>query len=381
MKKYIPILALLNVFTLTMCAKPVPNEVNISTDELPSTFSVHTTAQVELLTSSDMDHLVGSDVMYGRRSLSKPNPLHLSWSESNDINQDADRYEVLVSEDNSFTNPIKYTVTDKSLDIYNLKINTPYYFRVDSIHGKASFPSSVLTYTIEDVAPRNIYIDGVENVRDLGGWTLDNGKTYKQGLIYRTGQFNYGGGLNTYQSAPTEQGLKTLKEELRIKTDIDLRKNKAVFHEDEINSITASPIGDDVNYVACPMRFGNENIFTQEINKNSVRLFFTTLADINNYPVVFHCMRGTDRTGALAYVLGALVGMSKEQLLRDYMFSNIANIGSRVYTSGITGEGFYVQGIDNSEGSTLSEKTKNYLITTCGVDASTIDTVVDILTD
>ena len=147
---------------------------------------------------------------------------------------------------------------------------------------------------------------------------------------------------NTFESEPTEQGKAALKE-LGIKTDIDLRKTVSFAGEDEVNGITSSPLGNDVKYVSCPMVYGNQNIFTQSENVPSIILFFETLADETNYPIAFHCLRGTDRTGALAYVLGAMMGMSEEDLLLDYLFSDLANIGNPVLASKIYSDDFFVR--------------------------------------
>ena len=379
-KKHLLLLSVISILALSSCKKiQMPSSADISVTRPSDGFIIHTDAQLALINSSDPNALVNSDIRYGRVSLSKPNGLHLSWGETNDINQEADKYEILFSEDEAFSNPVVYTTENKEIDIYNLKINTKYYYRVDSIHHTSRFSSSSYEYTVTDVAPRNIYVDGVENVRDLGGWTLANNKTYKQGLIYRTAQFNYGGGLNTYKSAPTEVGVNSLLNELKIKTEIDLRKTKAFNGEDEVNSITSSPLGESVNYVSCPMIYANTNIFTNAANKASIQAFFTTLSDINNYPVAFHCLRGTDRTGALAYMLGALVGMSQKDLELDYLFSDMANIGSPVTLATISGDDFYVKGINDSEGDSLSEKAKNYLMSTCEVSEATINTVISIL--
>ena len=51
-------------------------------------------------------------------------------------------------------------------------------------------------------------------------------------------------------------------------------------------------------------------------------------ANKNNYPIVFHCTYGRDRTGTLAFTLGALLGMKKKDLYKDYeitFFSKVSN--------------------------------------------------------
>jgi protein-tyrosine phosphatase len=42
------------------------------------------------------------------------------------------------------------------------------------------------------------------------------------------------------------------------------------------------------------------------------------LANEDNYPVVFHCRAGADRTGFLSYLINGLCGVSYENLTRDY---------------------------------------------------------------
>ena len=375
------ILSSLFFLALSSCGEKGPKQVTISVDNIPSAISIHSEAQKLVLDSENpADHIEDNLGKYGKNSNSKPLPITLSWQEENDINEAASKYEIKLSEKEDFSNPSHYVVTDNSLDIYNLKINTRYYYSITSYHGKKAFESETKNFIINDSAPRNLFIDGVENCRDLGGWNIGEGKTYKQGLIYRTAQFNYGGDANTFESEPTEQGKAALKE-LGIKTDIDLRKTVSFAGEDEVNGITSSPLGDDVKYISCPMFYGNQNIFTQSENVPSLLLFFETLADESNYPIVFHCLRGTDRTGALAYVLGALVGMSEEDLLLDYLFSDLAKIGNPVIASKLLSDDFYAKGIANSEGTSLQEKAKNYLVNTIGVTANTLDTIVGILSE
>ena len=369
---------------ISACSKEavkIPKEVTVSTFDI-NVNTIHSEEQKALLEADNPGELIDNNRnQYGNSSLSKPLPVTFAWEEENDLNQKANSYKLLISEFEDLSNPLLYTSKNNSIDVYNLKINTNYYYQVQSNHHGKYFSNETKSFDIEDVAPRNIYVDGVENVRDLGGWYIGEQKTYKQGLIYRTAQYNLNGYGSAYNSVATKAGKNTLLNELKIKTEIDLRRTEEFDGTDEVNGITSSPLGKTVNYVPAPMYYGNRNIFTNDENYESIKLFFNTLADINNYPIAFHCLRGTDRTGALAYVLGALVGMSKEDLMLDYLFSDLANIGNPVFESTITANDFYVKGIDNSTGSTLSEKTKNYLITNVGVTETTLNSIIDILTE
>lgn len=381
--KYKTLFVLANTFLLaTSCGSnnPIPSKVDLTLEDISSDVSIHNNVQQSFIDNSDIaSYIETHSSEFGKTSNSKPEPISFSWSEENDLDQKADYYRLLISEDEGFNSPLAYTSNSASLDIYNLKINTKYYYKVQSIHSSSAFNSDVHEFTINDDAPRNIFVEGVENCRDLGGWDIGSEKTFKQGFIYRTAQFNYGGLVNKYECAPTQKGKDTLINELKIKTDIDLRRNIAFDDYDEVNGITTSPLG--VKYVSAPMLYGGNNIFTVSKNKSSIQLFFNTLADSSNYPVAFHCMRGTDRTGALAYVLGALVGMSEDDLMLDYLFSDLANIGNPVKASIINADDFFIKGIANCEGTTLSEKTMTYLNTTCDISKSTLESIIDILTE
>lgn len=384
--KYKTLFIVTSIFFLaTSCGEEIqiPNDVEINLNAFDITSSIHTSEQKALLEAADPVSYVDDNVdNLGKISLSKPKPINLSWSETNELSQSASSYSIAVSESSDLSDPLVFTSYTTNVDIYSLKVKTKYYYRVTSNHYGTTFDSDISEFTINDNAPRNIYVDGVENVRDLGGWNIGESKTYKQGMIYRTAQFNYGDTYtNSYVSAPTELGKHTLLNELKIKTEIDLRRTISFDGTDEVVGITSSPLGSSVNYVSTPMYYGRKNIFTTTSNKSSIQAFFNTLANPNNYPIAFHCLRGTDRTGALAYVLGALVGMSESDLMLDYLFYDLANIGTPVTASVITANDFFIKGIAKCDGETLSERTMNYLYNTCEIERSTLESIIDILTE
>lgn len=383
--KYKTLFIVTSIFFLaTSCGEEIqiPNDVEINLNAFDIASSIHTSEQKALLEAADPVSYVDDNVdNLGKTSLSKPKPINLSWSETNELSQPASSYSVTISESSNLSDPLVFTSYATNVDSYSLKVKTKYYYQVTSNHYGTTFDSDISEFTINDNVPRNIYVDGVENVRDLGGWNIGEGKTYKQGMIYRTAQFNYGGDNNNYVSAPTELGKRTLLNELKIKTEIDLRRTTSFDGFDEVVGITSSPLGSSVNYVSTPMYYGRKNIFTTTSNKSSIQAFFNTLANPNNYPIAFHCLRGTDRTGALAYVLGALVGMSESDLMLDYLFSDLANIGTPVTASVITANDFFIKGIAKCDGETLSERTMNYLYNTCEIERSTLESIIDILTE
>lgn len=363
---------------LTSCAGKAPSDMEFTLKTFETSVQIHTDEQKEYLESVDPNNYIRNHSMdLASFSKSAPKAVELSWDVLlMDSNLKPKKYVVELKSDKG---DMTFETKTNSLKVYNLYIDATYTWTVTAVYSGVTFTSNESTFTIEEQGPRNIFAEGVENLRDLGGWKLTNDKTYKQGLIYRSAELN---GASNGLSKPTKVGKDTLNNQLKIKTEIDLRKTVKSFDDDEVYGITSSPLGKNVNYVSCPMVFEHSNIFTNPKDKESGKLFFETLADEDNYPVLFHCVRGTDRTGALAYGIGAMCGMSEEDLMKDYLFSNFANINSNVILeSNINTTSFYVNGINKSEGSTLSEKAMNYVSKNYDVSLEKLTKIVNLLTE
>lgn len=371
-------IAILSSFLLTSCNKPTPNSVTFVLDDLGTSINFHTELQQGLIDSSAPDNYIYQhEYDIGSFSNSAPNSVKFTYTVTNDKNVSADKYVISISEDESFTNPYEVTSKNKKeTEVYNLKINTSYYWKLKAYHNGKVFESETATFATDEDIIRNVRVEGMENVRDLGGYVNSNGQKIKQGLIYRSAELN---GAKDGKSKPTSNGKKTLLNDLKIKSEIDLRKTLDSFNEDEVYGITSSPLGKSVNYISCPMTFGGSNPITNEKNAGALKTFFESLADESNYPIVFHCVRGTDRTGALAYVIEALCGADENDMLKDYLFSNFANIGGTVRKKNIDGMSYYIEGIRNSEGDNIQEKTINYIRNFVDVSEETLRSIISIL--
>lgn len=299
----------------------------------------------------------------GGSELSKPKPVSLSWTA-----KDATSFEVKVSEKEDLSDAWVYTATEAALDVYNLKVGTTYYWAVTATKADGSTATSDIgSFTTAADMPRAIYCDGITNMRDLGGWTTEDGKTVKQGMLYRSGRLN-ANKVETVFPEITAAGLETMKQ-LGIKTELDLREAE----NNEIGGLTESLI-EGAKYVNIPM-IGELNK-TRSNNDAQMLQVFELLGDKNNYPLVFHCSIGTDRTGYLSYVINALLGVPAESLQRDYLLSNFGSIGGSRNIARIKGD--YIDYINNYEGATLAEKAENFLLD-LGVKQEQINTVREVM--
>lgn len=321
----------------------------------------HTENQFNFLSKSSLSTILYTN---GKKENSRPEAIEFEWVYNGNKADDTE-YVVNISESENMDNAVTYTTSSESLSVYNLKIATSYYWTV-SVDGNES---AVCEFKTSDIAPRNIYVDGITNVRDLGGRLTESGNRIKQGLIFRCGRLNESS-AETPVIEITETGKNTMLNDLGIKTEIDVRKADT----GEVGAITSSPLGESVQYFNCPMEWQG-NTFVD--NQKELFRVFEILSDENNYPLIFHCNIGTDRTGMIAFLVNALLGVPEEELFRDYVFSNFGNIGGTRKISQLKESGYYTA-VMAAEGATLSEKTYNCLVD-FGVPAQQLDSVIEIL--
>ena len=100
---------------------------------------------------------------------------------------------------------------------------------------------------------------------------------------------------------------------------------------------------------------------------------FEILSDANNYPVTYHCAVGADRTGAITYLINGLLGVSKEDLRRDYTITNFSYQSK--FRAPVTDA--YVEILDNYTGDTLEEKIYNYLVNEVEVPSENLDFIIN----
>ena len=358
---------------LTACEAD-PKSVTFKLGEIVEA-EIHSEHQAAYLADPNYNNDGKYSAFAEKEGYSAPVPIYLNWSVTK-----ARSYVVSVSENSDMSDALSYEVKDKKLPFYNAKVNAKYYWTVTANYKSNSFTSEVATFTTKDTTLRNIFVDGVDNVRDIGGYKTASNKVVKQGLVYRSGQMNEDK-VSDMQVSATDDGLRVLKEQLKIKTDVDLRKNVEIDGTIENSGQTKSPISDAVTYCSLPMYYDGQNMLEHNdpeklaTNRNSIVEFFDILADSSNYPVIFHCVQGKDRTGMLSYLLGALLGESELDLYRDYLFTNFSrSVGSACKADDITKR--YGLTINKVEGDSLSEKTYKYLHEELGIPEATLNQVI-----
>ena len=189
-------------------------------------------------------------------------------------------------------------------------------------HGPAAQASAVATFRTDAQPPRWIALEGrVKNVRDLGGWRTRDGRRVRQGMAFRGQALNDNSvdGETAGRNRLTVEDVAYLKGTLGIRTDLDLRSPA------EIADLRRSPLGAGVNYInrASPcykaiFSADGKGSGLADEGKKTMADNFRVFCDRKNYPIFFHCIGGADRTGSLAYVLNAVLGVERHDLEVDW---------------------------------------------------------------
>ena len=236
--------------------------------------------------------------------------LNLYWS-----NDDSSEYKVYFSQNADFSNALVYTVNySHQLKKVTLIPGKTYYWKV--VGNVNSEPINGGKIKVADAPVRWIEIDGVHNFRDMGGWKTTSGKTIKYGMLYRGPQ------LNTEKNdeiinVVSDLGLQTFNS-LGIKTEFDLRSMQNVHVQTE---------GTNLNYVLLSDEKSAYTGYTGisgEAQKAKYIKMFEYLSDSSNYPIYAHCQGGADRTATYAFLLNGLLGVSYEDLTRDFELTSFA---------------------------------------------------------
>jgi len=178
------------------------------------------------------------------------------------------------------------------------------------------------------------------NLRDLGGWPTENGRTVRYGMLFRS----------TALDRLTPDDAHVLSDRLGIRTIYDLRTaGEAETAPDRVPDgarfVNLDVLADDAessqagtgDLLTDPVAFkeelgGGKNAATyakgfKEIVSMPSALdgygrLYREFLDPGNLAALFHCTTGKDRTGWAAAALLLLLGVSEKNVFGDFMLTN-----------------------------------------------------------
>ncbi len=147
------------------------------------------------------------------------------------------------------------------------------------------------------------------------------------------------------------EGRRVMLEDLKIRTDIDLRGE-----------------GDEPLMVLDPQQVRYVNIPTMPYDSianpqytGRYRELFALLARSESYPLYIHCWGGADRTGTLLFLIEALLGMCHEDLATDYELTSLSIWGERLRNTEAYEDLVQTLALFAPKGSTLQNQVERYL--------------------
>lgn len=171
---------------------------------------------------------------------------------------------------------------------------------------------------------RWVELEGVDNVRDLGGLPVSGGRRTKRGVVFRS---------STLQEL-TYDDLDLVLGAHRVRTILDLRLPDEAAREG--HGLLA---GSGVTVLNLPVRKASSTLRDVVVpdarstdlaelytgllrgSAHSVVMAARVIAQPDQQSVVFHCAAGKDRTGVLAAVLLDAVGVATDAVVDDYVMS------------------------------------------------------------
>lgn len=241
-----------------------------------------------------------------------PNPVRIAYNNSGMIATG-----VWISETSDFSKYLYFKAENGIAEIFNLIPGKTYYYKVFGV--SEAFAETVIasgSFTTTGIV-RMCLIEGVQNVRDLGGWSALNGNVI-YGKLYRGSELQLESSSDTTNAHIYNSGIDVFKEILGIKAELDMTGHTQ----------TESVAGKDIVFRQIMLSSYATVINDADYQAKFKQAFEWILEQITgNKPVYFHCAGGCDRTGTLSALLLGLLGVSEVDMSIEYELSAFSKIG------------------------------------------------------
>lgn len=251
-----------------------------------------------------------------------PKPVPFSWT----AGTGASSQRITVSENEDLTDSIVVSVKAgvSSYDLYNLIPQRTYYYKIESVKADGSTVELKTGSFKTTGTVRMIRADGAFNVRDMGGWKGLGGHPLRYGVLFRGSRLRSNRSNNIIIK---EDGIEALRA-VGIRAELDLRTN------DEANNNNVSPLSKsgDVEYKRINDSWKSRIVTFDENESSIIGIQYIIDWFKAGKPAYFHCSVGADRTGTVAFLIGALCGMSENDLSKEFELTSFSedNIGENL---------------------------------------------------
>lgn len=179
---------------------------------------------------------------------------------------------------------------------------------------------------------RDLSLDGLVNVRDLGGVPTPDGQVVRGRQVIRSDNPR---GLTPQGQQDLAEVAPALIVDLRVELEVD-REGYTVIHDPVriVNLPMVPQSGVTQQQIEAGLADNLVDDYLRQIDVNATSMVeaLRLIADPVNRPVVVHCTAGKDRTGVVIAMLLAILGVDDEVIVADYALTarNIEPIVERV---------------------------------------------------
>lgn len=414
-------LSFVSIFSLASCKSPSPIGSDYG-DDIEETIYVdpssivkedgcfHTLDQLAFMSSSRDTVNFFAD---GTKDLSNPTGNIINFTKTGGILLQVSSFEDFHEDENTpYLDTRLFDIENHTAaKIKNLLSDTTYYWRTFDVQDCSATPLEEGSFKTCNHLPRFIDIDDISttkyvtNVRDMGGYEsyLEGYTKVKEGYIYRSGRMSgstNGTGASVPNQKPVEDsgapsmlmseaGYNMLMKTLGMKGEIDLRNDVCKQNSDGSlyvengNRDKYPDIIPGLNVCVAGI-FAEKSALLQDLDYmgltsgyEQIKKVFKFYAQPQNYPNFVHCYIGTDRTGCMCYLLECLLGVSNEDMYRDYLWSNFGLING---TRDLNAIKTYERKLLSYGKDTMAENCEAFLTSsTIGLTKQEIQTIRDTL--
>jgi len=199
-------------------------------------------------------------------------------------------------------------------------------------HVKLVDPKELIIFIEEQkqiLRERFVPLVGAVNFRDIGGYKTESGKRVLPGKVFRSDEL----------SELSDTDLLTLKE-IGLRWIFDLRNKREVSKKmDRIPPDAPFEYAHTPIYEKEPKReylpiilfkrhklgeaLAERYFYMIEKRAEAFGKILSYFADPKNFPIVYHCTAGKDRTGIITALILSILGVPEETIVADYSLSNL----------------------------------------------------------
>lgn len=313
--------------------------------------------------SSEFVSVTTTDKYIGVTDQYYPKTATLTW----DYSGNPLYYIVTIADNPKFENAAYIKTTGKSVELEDLYTGATYSWKVTAVYSDHTVVSDRFGFMTK-WAVRGVKLEGVSNSRDVGGYNTEYGVKTREGLTYRMSclESNLWGSSNGIKQVSQDK----LFNNFGIQFEIDLRGNSSSY-------LSQMPryLG-----VSAPYYY---SLIIDPAYKTALTKEVKAFANPENYPMLYHCQIGRDRTGTIAFIINCICGVSEKNLRLDYECSALSTSGNEAKVESYAAQAAGINKMitffkDYSDG-TMGENCAQWCVDYLGVTYEEINNIREIL--